>query len=79
MRRTIADTAVPLPIPNPHEWVGRTAAMRLLDVLSHVTLSRMVDNGLLTAYRIDGGPVLYWRAQVVELAEARKRAGLVAR
>lgn len=74
MRRAFADT--PLPIPNPHEWMGRRAAMALLGVVSHMTLQRYVADGRLHAYRIEGGPLLYWRAEVLELAAARDRAGV---
>ncbi len=78
MTRTRYDNRhdVALSLPNPHEWVGRAGAMSLLGGISHVTLGRMVAEGLLTAYQIEGGPRLYWREQVAELATARVRAGV---
>lgn len=66
----------PLPLPNPGDWLGYGAVLRLLGLRSHATIHRMVSDGRLTAYPIEGAAKhLFWRPEVLELAAARTRAG----
>lgn len=73
MRRTHSEPT--LPIPNPDDWLGYAAVMRILGIRSHATVGRMVTDGRLRAHAIDGAAAaLFWRADVLELATARARA-----
>lgn len=65
-----------LPIPNPHDWATLADAERELGV-SRQQVWRMVKGRLLKAYTIGQAPrgrmTLFWRAELDELAEARRR------
>lgn len=66
-----------LPLPNPGDWFSRGAAAEVLGV-SIRTIERYVDDGTLKGYKPitaegEKGPVLLWRADVLELEQAIKR------
>ncbi len=65
---------VPLPLPNPQDWLSSAGACAKLGV-TRVTLLRMVEDGRLRKYTTDdGGQTMYWLPDVMELHAARKRA-----
>ena len=70
-------TVPTLPIPNPHEWGTREAAAARIGVDAR-TISRMIEDGRLTAHRINCGPgehkTLLWWPEVVAYAEVRRAA-----
>lgn len=71
-----------LPLPNPSDWMTRSAAAYVLGVDPR-TVDRMVANRRLTDHRpvsapTERGPLLLWREEVRELVRARARAGLSA-
>jgi excisionase family DNA binding protein len=66
-----------LPLPNPGDWLTIAGAMRRLHV-SRRTVERMVHDGRLTGYYLEGSPrrvasAVLWRAEVMALAEALAR------
>lgn len=67
-----------LQLPNPHDWLTRGAAARILGV-DAATVGRMVGDGRLRGYSPDGirgerPPVIFWRPEVEALHEARRTA-----
>lgn len=63
-----------LPIPNPQDWCTWRYAQELLNV-SRQTVVRMVNDGVLTQYRMAGGAPMFWLPEVREIAAARRRIG----
>ena len=64
-----------LPLPNPEDWRDRLGASLELDV-SERTVERYARDGRLTGYRV-GRVLLFWAAEVAELARARQLVGHV--
>jgi excisionase family DNA binding protein len=67
----------PLPLPNPGDWMTTAGAAFLLGC-SRRTIARLIDRGVLTAYRPLGAldedrPIMLWRAEVNTVLDARLR------
>lgn len=70
---------VPLPIPNPTEWMTIAAVAFLLGV-SRRSVERYAAKGVITAYRPYGGPrektaVMFWRPEIEQVVNARTITG----
>lgn len=66
-----------LPLPNPGDWLAIAGAAEHLAV-SRRTVERMIEDGRLTGYWIEGArdrtaAAMLWRADVERLREALKR------
>jgi excisionase family DNA binding protein len=66
--------------PNPSDWITQTGAAESLRVDVR-TIPRMIEDGRLSMYWPRGGrreqrPKLLWYADVLELRNARIRAGV---
>lgn len=66
-----------LKIPNPSDWLTVAQAADIMEV-SHQTVHAMMGRGVLCRYHI-GDFVVLWRAEVLEVRDARRRAGKVPR
>ncbi len=63
-----------LPLPNPGDWCSVDGAAALLQV-TRSSVYRFYDKGLIKIHYVNALPLL-WKADVVELATARARAGV---
>jgi len=75
-RPSFIDTA--LPLPNPDDWLSQAEVLRRAGV-STVTVHRWTTGPgkILRSYRPVGASwPMYWRADVEDLIESRKRLGL---
>ena len=66
-----------LPLPNPGDWISIAAAAARLEV-SRRTVERLIEDGRLTGYWIEGArgrtaAAILWRADVQRLREALER------
>jgi hypothetical protein len=61
-----------LPIPNPEDWTDAAGAAAILGK-SRGTVYDMSTRGVLTAYVIGAGRVLFWVPEVQEVARSLKR------
>lgn len=63
-----------LALPNPGDWCTWAYAEQVLGVARR-TVIRMVNDGVLTRHRSQGGAPMLWLPEVREVAEARRRTG----
>jgi hypothetical protein len=64
-----------IPLPNPEDWIGISTVAQLLNI--SVGHARRLDGNLIRRHYMSGvSSAVYWRPEIVTLAEARIKAGL---